>query len=77
MNTHIAKAIEILWKEDVIRLIYDLKATTKISDSSAYFWDQVKRIAASNYIPIDKDILMVKYKTSGKIFHFIDHEVDV
>ena len=67
VNGQIADAIETLWKEDAIRLIYDLRATMKIDDSCAYFWDEVKRIAAPDYVPNDKDILLVRYRTTGMI----------
>jgi GTPase SAR1 family protein len=67
VTTQIAEAVETLWKEDAIRLIYDLRATMKIDDSCAYFWDEVKRIAASDYVPNDKDILLVRYRTTGVI----------
>ena len=60
-----AEAIEILWKEDAIRFIYDLRATMKIDDSCAYFWDNVRRIAAPNYVPNNEDILLVRYRTTG------------
>ncbi len=39
----------------------------KIDDSSAYFWDEVSRVAANEYVPNDKDILLVRYRTTGKI----------
>lgn len=67
VTTQIADAIEVLWKEDAIRLIYDLRATMKIDDSCAYFWDEVRRIAATEYVPNDKDILLVRYRTTGVI----------
>jgi len=67
VNAQISEAIEILWKEDAIRLIYDLRATMKIDDSCAYFWDEVQRIAAPDYVPDDKDILLVRYRTTGVI----------
>ena len=39
----------------------------KIDDSCAYFWDEVRRIAANEYVPNDKDILLVRYRTTGII----------
>eukprot|EP01084_Bolivina_argentea_P264876 448840_1 len=65
VTSQIADAIETLWKEDAIRLIYDLRATMKIDDSCAYFWDEVRRIAANEYVPNDKDILLVRYRKTG------------
>ena len=51
MTKQVAKAIEILWNEDAIRLIYDLRSKMKIVDSCAYFWDDINRIAAPDFVP--------------------------
>ena len=37
----------------------------KIDDSCQYFWDEVRRISAPDYVPNDKDILLVRYRTTG------------
>eukprot|EP01084_Bolivina_argentea_P010867 20280_1 len=39
----------------------------KIADSSAYFWDKINEINNESYIPNEKDILLVRYRTSGVI----------
>eukprot|EP00487_Bulimina_marginata_P009723 TRINITY_DN4218_c0_g1_i2.p1 TRINITY_DN4218_c0_g1~~TRINITY_DN4218_c0_g1_i2.p1 ORF type:complete len:107 (-),score=18.91 TRINITY_DN4218_c0_g1_i2:166-486(-) len=39
----------------------------KIDDSCAYFWDEVRRIAEADFVPNDKDILLVRYRTTGVI----------
>ena len=62
VTSEIADAIEILWREDAIRLIYDLRATTKIHESSAHFWDDIRRISKPDYMPTDEDILLVKWR---------------
>eukprot|EP01084_Bolivina_argentea_P313119 542204_1 len=67
VTPQIADAIETLWKEDAIRLIFDLRATMKVEHSCAYFWDGIHRIAAKDYVPNDKDILLVRYRTTGVI----------
>eukprot|EP00484_Ammonia_sp_Unknown_P007693 CAMPEP_0197075834 /NCGR_PEP_ID=MMETSP1384-20130603/211810_1 /TAXON_ID=29189 /ORGANISM="Ammonia sp." /LENGTH=358 /DNA_ID=CAMNT_0042514683 /DNA_START=175 /DNA_END=1251 /DNA_ORIENTATION=+ len=67
VTPQIAEAVATLWQEDAIKLIYSLRATMKIDDSCAYFWDEVSRIAASDYVPNDKDILLVRYRTTGVI----------
>eukprot|EP01083_Nonionella_stella_P013753 38683_1 len=67
VTPQIADAIETLWKEEAIRLIYDKRATMKIDDSCAWFWDEIRRIARPDYVPSDKDILLVYYQTGGVI----------
>merc|ERR1712003_300344 len=67
VNDFIANAIEILWKEAAIKLIFDMRATMKIDDSCEYFWDNVRRVASPDFVPNDKDILLVRYRTTGVI----------
>jgi len=61
------EAIETLWKEDAVKQIYEERAFYKIDDSCAYFWDNVRRVAAADYVPDDKDIILVRYRTTGVI----------
>merc|ERR1719273_101794 len=63
----VADNVEILWKEPAMKEIYANRAKLKIDDSSAHFFDQVRRIATRSYIPTDKDILFVRYRTTGVI----------
>ena len=54
VDEQVATNVEILWKESAIREIFDNRARLKINDSSAYFFDEVRRIATRSYIPTDK-----------------------
>jgi len=60
-------AIEALWKEDAVQQIFKERAFYKIDDSSAHFWNDVRRVAAPDYVPNDEDILLVRYRTTGVI----------
>merc|ERR1719385_497043 len=62
-----AEVIKTLWAEDAVKKIYEDRAQMKIEDSSKYFWDEVDRIVASDFVPNDKDILLVRYRTTGVI----------
>ena len=64
LNDDIVSAIKCLWMEPGIKKMHKIWAN-KISDSSAYFWDELDRINKSNYIPNDKDIFSVRYRTTG------------
>jgi len=66
-NDAICAVIKQLWTEKAVKAVYDNRAVTKIEDSSAYFWDDVDRIVASDFVPNDKDILLVRYRTTGVI----------
>jgi len=67
VNDRIADAIEILWKEPAIQSIFNMRATMKIDDSCEYFWNEVRRVASPDFVPNDKDILLVRYRTTGVI----------
>jgi len=67
ISEDIAEAIKTLWKEEAVKQIYDQRALMKIEDSSAYFWDSIDRVTEAGFIPNDKDILLVRYRTTGVI----------
>ena len=56
-----------MWKEDIIKGIYEERAIMKIEDSTQYFWENVDRIADPDFMPNDTDILLVRYRTTGVI----------
>jgi len=63
----VAEACKLLWDEEVIKDIYERRATTGIDDSSAYFWDKIDEIMDSGFVPNERDILLVRYRTTGVI----------
>ena len=68
VNEEVAHHIARLWREDAIRQIYQNRAIYHIDDSSAYFFDHIERIGdIEHYLPTDKDILYVRYRTTGVI----------
>lgn len=67
VNDDVAKHIKILWSDPAIQTTFENRAALKIEDSSAYFFNQVDRIAEPNYIPTDEDILYVRHRTTGVI----------
>jgi len=67
VNEEVAGAVETLWKEECIRAAFGERARLKVDDSSEYFFDQVQRISVRGYVPTDKDILMVRHRTTGVV----------
>jgi len=67
VNEEVAQNIKILWQEPAIKETFEHRAKLKIDDSSSYFFDNVDRIASRSYIPTDKDILLVRHRTTGVI----------
>jgi len=67
VNDEVANSIEILWKEEAIKEAFGERAKLKVDDSSEYFFNEVRRIAVRGYVPTDKDILMVRHRTTGVV----------
>eukprot|EP01084_Bolivina_argentea_P171327 296825_1 len=61
----IVNAIEVLWNNQRIQskaeMMNGYNIEYRIYDSSIYFWNELPRIKQKDYIPTDKDIIMVKY----------------
>merc|ERR1719361_3143959 len=69
VNDEVAGNVELLWREPAIQHIWKNRAELKIdfADSTAYFFDEVRRIADPQFLPNDKDILLVRHRTTGVI----------
>ncbi|KDR66643.1 hypothetical protein GALMADRAFT_232380 [Galerina marginata CBS 339.88] len=64
--TRIAQAIHRLWKDPAV--IYTMDghfSNLYIMDSAAYFFDEVIRIGAPEYLPTEMDVLRIKKKSVG------------
>merc|ERR1712154_217359 len=67
LNDKICGAIKTLWNEPKIKEIYELRATLNLEDTSAYFWNKIDDIMQPQYVPNERDILMLRYRTTGVI----------
>ena len=67
MTSEIADRIEILWKEEAIRLVFEMRAKLRIADTCDHFWNDVRRISAPDYVPTEQDILLVCHRTTGAV----------
>jgi len=67
MNDEVATHIELLWKDEGIQATFAMRGKLSIPDSCAHFFGNVKRIAHTNYLPSDLDILLVRKRTTGII----------
>ncbi|RKP21588.1 G-alpha-domain-containing protein [Rozella allomycis CSF55] len=62
----IKEMVSYLWNELGVKDIFDqLMRVAYFIDSSAYFFDNVERIADPNYVPSTQDILKARIKTTG------------
>ena len=39
----------------------------KIEDTSNYFWDKIDEVMKPDFVPDEKDMLFVRYRTTGVI----------
>eukprot|EP01083_Nonionella_stella_P079283 217405_1 len=67
MNEDVAHHIARLWKDPGIRATFELRGKLSIPDSCEYFFNNVHRIAKATYLPSDRDILLVRKRTTGII----------
>eukprot|EP01084_Bolivina_argentea_P097930 176029_1 len=65
LNDEIVSALKLLWQEPVVQKIYELRHITKVVHSSAFFWNKLDTINSDDYEPDDRDILSVRYRTTG------------
>eukprot|EP01084_Bolivina_argentea_P171328 296828_1 len=65
LTDEIVSALQCLWAEPAIQRMYAMRNITKISDSSAYFWDKLDQINSPKYVPDSADILLVRSKSTG------------
>jgi len=59
------------------RAIYQIRNEICVPDSTAYFYDSLDRVTDPEYVPEDKDLILVRYRTTGmqeKNFVIKDHK---
>lgn len=57
--------IESLWHDPVIPSVMDRSSEFYLMDSATYFFANIRKIAASDYVPDEADVLRARTKTTG------------
>jgi len=69
MTEEMAENIDLIWNDERIPTIMDICMYNPqqyyLMDSAPYFFSNVKRIGAPNYIPQEQDVLRARTKTTG------------
>lgn len=65
LDRHHADAIKSLWNDLGVRICYERRREYQLLDSTNYYLSDIDRIAASDYIPTDQDVLRVRVPTTG------------
>uniref|UniRef100_A0A1B6EDC0 Guanine nucleotide-binding protein subunit alpha n=1 Tax=Clastoptera arizonana TaxID=38151 RepID=A0A1B6EDC0_9HEMI len=68
------EAIKDLWVDSGIQECYDRRREYQLTDSAKYYLLEIDRVAASNYLPTEQDILRVRVPTTGIIEYPFDLE---
>jgi len=61
----LGKNLEELWNEEGIQKVYKQRSKFQLLDSTEYFFAHIKRIAKSEYVPNEQDVLRCRVKTTG------------
>ncbi|KAL1923361.1 uncharacterized protein VTP21DRAFT_8341 [Calcarisporiella thermophila] len=65
LSREIIKAVDSIYHDPVIPKLLDRGSEFYLMDSATYFFDEVHRIGASNYLPTQDDILRARLKSTG------------
>jgi len=64
-NEGTALAVKALWKDDGIHSAYNRNAEFQLIDSSKYYFENIDRLMAPDYIPSEQDVLRSRVATTG------------
>ena len=67
IDAPLAAAIKALWADAGVKTAFEQSSKYQLIDSAAYYFDQIDRIAASNFVPNEQDVLRSRAKTTGII----------
>jgi len=65
MTADVVKHLKTLWDDPAIKAVFEVRNRICVPDSTSYFLDHIDRITSDDYIPNEKDLLLVRYRTTG------------
>jgi len=65
LDSKVGDAISSIWQDKCIPKVFDYQNEFYLMDSAPYFFEEVERIAAPDYIPAEADVLRARTKTTG------------
>jgi len=65
ISSDIATLITTLWEDPSIKHTFNTRTNLGVVDSAPHFFEDIERIAQSEYTPTDQDILLVRIPTTG------------
>jgi len=64
-SQEIGKDIETLWSDEGIQQTFKRKREYQLNDSAHYYFEEIRRIYALNYVPTEQDVLRSRVRTTG------------
>lgn len=74
VTKELADAVTNLWQDPAIMQTFDRSSEYQLNDSSRYYFENIQRIAAPEYIPSEQDVLRSRVKTTGVLETVFDVE---
>ncbi|TGZ71941.1 hypothetical protein CRM22_002366 [Opisthorchis felineus] len=65
MPPEVHQAIARLWQDSGVRSCFKRSREYQLNDSAAYFFNDLERIGAKDYIPTEQDVLRTRVRTTG------------
>ncbi|KAH8596166.1 guanine nucleotide-binding protein alpha-3 subunit [Bisporella sp. PMI_857] len=65
LEVKVGKAIFSIWNDPCIEKLMEHRHEFYLMESASYFFEEVERIAAPDYLPIEADVLRARTKTNG------------
>jgi len=65
VTREIGESVSILWKDPAIQQTYNRSSEFQLNDSTQYYFSEIQRIAAPDYVPSEQDVLRSRVKTTG------------
>jgi len=65
LTAEYGQAVAELWADKGIQATYAQRSSFQLTDSAKYFFDKVKEVATTDYIPNQQDVLRCRVRTTG------------
>lgn len=72
LDYHYVQAIQSLWSDVGVMECYYRRREYQLGDSAKYFFSNIERIAAIDYLPTEQDILRSRVSTTGIVEYKFD-----
>lgn len=67
LDKEITRSIFLLWSSPIFKSAVEQAFKFQLNDSAQYFFEEIKRIGAADFLPNDQDILRTRVRSTGII----------